>query len=162
MLWLMTDGQSARQSWNKAPIWSLRPYLYYCQTVAGLLMWGVHSEERTGLLHTIAAGPRHRNHFRVRFLCDSWPYFTVSDSWRPFSSLPTTRRVTVEVLDPLPSTRERSILASTVVRITPLHGSSRTHRFQQYLYFCIRIRCRETVFTEPLPRNGFTCCNIFE
>jgi hypothetical protein len=29
--------QSASLSWNKAPIWGLRPDLYYCQTVAGLL-----------------------------------------------------------------------------------------------------------------------------
>jgi hypothetical protein len=32
--------QSASLSWNKAPIWGLRPDLYYCQTIAGLLMWG--------------------------------------------------------------------------------------------------------------------------
>jgi hypothetical protein len=32
-----TDGQSASLSWNKAPIWGLRPDLYYCQTVAGAL-----------------------------------------------------------------------------------------------------------------------------
>jgi hypothetical protein len=31
--------QSTRPSWNKAPIWGLRPNLYYCQTVAGFLMW---------------------------------------------------------------------------------------------------------------------------
>jgi hypothetical protein len=30
--------QSASLSWNKAPIWGLRPDLYYCQTVAGLLI----------------------------------------------------------------------------------------------------------------------------
>jgi hypothetical protein len=41
--------QSASLSWNKAPIWGLRPDLYYCQTVAGLLMWGALSDERTGL-----------------------------------------------------------------------------------------------------------------
>jgi hypothetical protein len=33
-----TDGQSASLSWNKAPIWDLRPDFYYCQIVAGLLM----------------------------------------------------------------------------------------------------------------------------
>jgi hypothetical protein len=38
--------QSARPSWNKAPIWGLRPDLYYCQTDAGLLMWGALSDER--------------------------------------------------------------------------------------------------------------------
>jgi hypothetical protein len=43
------DGQSPSLSWNKAPIWGLRPDLYYCQTVAGLLMWGALSDERMGL-----------------------------------------------------------------------------------------------------------------
>jgi hypothetical protein len=41
--------QSASLSWNKAPFWGLRPDLYYCQTVAGLLMWGALPDERTGL-----------------------------------------------------------------------------------------------------------------
>jgi hypothetical protein len=45
----MTDGGSACLSWNKAPIWVLRPDLYYCQTVAGLLMWGAFFDEATGL-----------------------------------------------------------------------------------------------------------------
>jgi hypothetical protein len=38
--YVTTDGQSASLSWNKSPIWGLRPDFYYCQTVAGLLMWG--------------------------------------------------------------------------------------------------------------------------
>jgi hypothetical protein len=33
-------------SWNEAPIWGLRLDPYYCQTVAGLLMWGVLSLTR--------------------------------------------------------------------------------------------------------------------
>jgi hypothetical protein len=41
--------QSASLSWNKAPIWGLRPDLYYRQTAAGLLMCGALSDERTGL-----------------------------------------------------------------------------------------------------------------
>jgi hypothetical protein len=103
--YVTTDGQSATLSWNKAPIWGLRPDFYYSMTVAGLLMWGALSDERTGLTFTIAAGPRQRSHFQVRVPWDSWPYFTVSD-WRlPFSSPPTARRVTVEVFDPA-STRE--------------------------------------------------------
>jgi hypothetical protein len=35
------------------------------------------------LSFTIAAGPRQRSHSQVRFLRDSWPYFTVSDSIHP-------------------------------------------------------------------------------
>jgi hypothetical protein len=63
--YVTTDGQSASLSWNKAPIWGLRPDFYYCQTVAGLLMWGILSDEKTGLLFTIAADPHQRNHSRV-------------------------------------------------------------------------------------------------
>jgi hypothetical protein len=77
--YVMTGGQSAGLSWNKAPIWGLRPDFYYCQTFAGLLMWGAFSDERTGLSFTIATGPRQRSHYRVRVPWDSLPYFTVSD-----------------------------------------------------------------------------------
>jgi hypothetical protein len=45
--YVTTDGQSASLSWNEAPVWGLRPDLYYCQTVACLLMWGALSDERT-------------------------------------------------------------------------------------------------------------------
>jgi hypothetical protein len=53
--YVTTDGQSASLSWNKAPIWGLRPNFYYCQTDAALLMWGVHSDERTELLLVLAS-----------------------------------------------------------------------------------------------------------
>jgi hypothetical protein len=39
--------QSASLSWNKAPIWGLTADLYYCRTVAGLLMLNAFSDERT-------------------------------------------------------------------------------------------------------------------
>jgi hypothetical protein len=98
--YVTTDSQSASLSWNKAPILGLRPYFYYRRTVAGLLMWGALSDERTDLSFTIAAGPSQRSHSRARVPWDSRPYFTVSDLRLPFSSPPTTRRVTVEVIDP--------------------------------------------------------------
>jgi hypothetical protein len=63
-----TDGQPASLSWNKAPIRGLRPDLDYCLTVAGLLIWGALSDERTGLSFAIATRPRQRNHFSVRVL----------------------------------------------------------------------------------------------
>jgi hypothetical protein len=108
--YVTTDCQSASLSWNKAPFWGLRQYLDYCLTIAGLLMWGALSDERTGLSFTIAAGPRQGSHSRVRVLWDSRPYFTVSDSRLPFSSPPTTRRATVEVLDPVSTLSNRSRL----------------------------------------------------
>jgi hypothetical protein len=64
------------------------------------LIWGALSDERTGLSFAVATGLRQRSHFLVRVSYDSWPYFTVSDSRLPFSSPPTTRRVTVDVFDP--------------------------------------------------------------
>jgi hypothetical protein len=53
--YITTDVQSASLSWKKAPIWGLRSDFYYCQTVAGLLMWSALSDERTGLSFTIAS-----------------------------------------------------------------------------------------------------------
>jgi hypothetical protein len=63
--YVTADGQSASLSWNKAPIRGLRPDFYYCQTFAGLLMWGALSDKRTGLLFTISAGPRQSSHSRI-------------------------------------------------------------------------------------------------
>jgi hypothetical protein len=49
----MTDSQLTILSWNKAPIWGLRPDFHYCQTIVGLLIWGALSDERTGLSFTV-------------------------------------------------------------------------------------------------------------
>jgi hypothetical protein len=46
---IVNNSQSASLSWTKAPIWGLRSNFYNCQTVAGLLMWGSLSDERTSL-----------------------------------------------------------------------------------------------------------------
>jgi hypothetical protein len=84
---ITTDGQSASLSWNKAPVWGLRPHFYYCQTVAGLLMWDALSDGRTGLSFTNCSWPSPAQYFRVRVPWDSWPYFTLPD-WRlPFRRL---------------------------------------------------------------------------
>jgi hypothetical protein len=96
--YITTDDQSASLSWNKAPIWVLRP---------DLLMWIAFSDETTGLSFAVAAGTRQPSHFRVRLLWDSRSYFNVSDTRLPFSSPPTTRRDTVEVFEPT-STRDTS------------------------------------------------------
>jgi hypothetical protein len=127
MSYVTTHGQSASLSLNRAPVRVLRPDLCYYQTVAGFLMWGVLSDERTDLSFTIASGPRQRSYFRVRVSWDSSPYFTVSDSRLHFSSLPTTRRVTVEVFEPA-STWDNPSIPPTAPRlvsslyITPRHG----------------------------------------
>jgi hypothetical protein len=98
--YITTDSQSASLSWNKAPIWGLRPDIYLSLTITALFFVGVLSDKRTGLTFVYAAGTRQRSLSWVGVPLDSYPYFTVSDLRLPFSSPPTTRRVTVEVFDP--------------------------------------------------------------
>jgi hypothetical protein len=81
--YVTTNGHSASLSWCQAPIWGPRPEFYYCQTVAGLLLWGAHYDEGTGLSFTTVAGPRQCSHSLVRVLRNSWPYFSVLDSRLP-------------------------------------------------------------------------------
>jgi hypothetical protein len=95
--YVTTDGQSVSLSWHKAPIWGLRLDFYYCQTVAGLLMWDALSDERTGLSFTISAGPRKHSHpvgLVTTFYCLRFQTSLLSP--------PMTRRAMVEVFDPPP------------------------------------------------------------
>jgi hypothetical protein len=69
-----------------------------CVTVTVLFLWGALSDEKSGLSFLCAAGPCQRNLSRVQVPWDLRP--TVSHLRLPFSSPPTTRRVTVEVFDP--------------------------------------------------------------
>jgi hypothetical protein len=71
-----------------------------CVTVTVLFLWGALSDEMLGLSFVCAASPCQHSLSRVRVPWDSQPYFTVSHLRLPFSSPPTTRRVTVEVFDP--------------------------------------------------------------
>jgi hypothetical protein len=109
--YVTTDSQLASLSWNKAPIWGLWPDINYSFTITVLLLWGALSDERTGLSFVYATGPRQCSP-SVRGPSVTRPYFTVSDLTLPFSSPPTTRRVTVEVFDPA-STRVFSLLLKT-------------------------------------------------
>jgi hypothetical protein len=140
--YVTTDGQSASLSWNKAPIWGLRPDSYYRRTVAGLLMWGALSNERTGLSFTIAAGPSQRSHSRVRAPWDLRPYFTVSDLGLSFSSPPTTRRVTVEVFDPASTRGLRPIIhVSITCPFITRSGPQTEHKLELFDCCNLRIRC---------------------
>jgi hypothetical protein len=80
-------------------VWLMTRYLLLL-TLMVLIFWGAHSDERTGLSFVYATSPRQRSFSRVRVPWDSWLYFTVSYLRLPFSSSPTTCRVTVEVFEP--------------------------------------------------------------
>jgi hypothetical protein len=118
--YVTTDGQSASLSWYNASIWGLWPDFYFRSeygirlTVTFLFPWCALSNERTGLSFVSAAGPCQRSLSRVLVPWDLSPYFTVPDLRIPFSSPPTTRRVTVEVFDPA-STRVTLLAASGLV-----------------------------------------------
>jgi hypothetical protein len=179
--YVTTDGQSASLFWNKAPIWCLRPDLHYCKIVAGLLVWCVLSDERTGLSFAIAAGEGQRSHSRVRVPWDSRPYFTLSDLRLPFSSPPTTRSATVEAFHSA-STRDPWQNSKLVPLITPRHRPHRKQRSslllfslcrgnmfiyevvpqQRLPYICLfRVRCPAAdVFIKSLFSNEYKCYNI--
>jgi hypothetical protein len=121
-----------------SPIWESWPDVYYCLTVRILFLWGALSDERTGLSFVYAAGPCQRSVFLIRVPWYSRPYFTLSDLRLPFSSPPTTRRVTVGVFDPRlhKSTRLKWL---TALVITSRHGPHRKHHFSVALYGRLRI-----------------------
>jgi hypothetical protein len=67
--YVTTDGQSASLSWCQAPIWDLRPDFYFCQTTAGLLMWGALSAPSDfPSVINLRHGP-HRNHLSSTVAC---------------------------------------------------------------------------------------------
>jgi hypothetical protein len=103
--YVKTDGQLATLSRNKALIWGLRPDFYYCQSVAGLLMWDALTDERTGLSFTIAAV------FASTVILGSIFYCLRFET--SFSSPPMTLRTAVEVFDPV---RVRDTLRLAVYR----------------------------------------------
>jgi hypothetical protein len=123
----MINGQAASLPWCQAPIWGPRPYFCYCQTVAGLLMWGALPEKRMGLSFTICcwpspvqllSGPNSAGFmttlYCLRFMTPptwrtrspylyspgtGWPSYTPRH-WVPFSSPPMPCRAMVEVFEP--------------------------------------------------------------
>jgi hypothetical protein len=91
---------SSQQVLVSSHFWGSWPYIYFCLTGTVLFLWSALSVERIGLYFVYAVGPFQLSLFRVRVPRDPRQYFTLSDLRLPFSSLPTTRWVTVEVFDP--------------------------------------------------------------
>jgi hypothetical protein len=90
---IATDGQSVSKSW--CPPSDAHDQIFIAVWQLRSLLWGSLSDERTGLSFVYAAGFCQHSLSRVQVPC-----FTVSDLRLPFSSPPTTRRVTMEVFDP--------------------------------------------------------------
>jgi hypothetical protein len=139
-------------SWCQTPSRAQDQIFVKCQTVAGLLIWGALSDERKGLLFTLAAGPRQRSHSRAElvtiFYClrfeipSTWrarsPYLYPPGTmwlsytprhWVPFSSPPTARRAAMEVFDAA-STRACLYFVRITLQLAVFRQSARlgTHR----------------------------------
>jgi hypothetical protein len=114
------------------PRWDPWPYIYYLSRPLQCFFFllGALSDERTGLTVIYAAGLCQRQLSLVRAPWVSRPSFTVSHLRLPFSSPPTTRRVTVEVFDPA-STRGMPVLTYLMLVMYPRHGP---HRRRLFLY----------------------------
>jgi hypothetical protein len=141
--YVTTDGQPASLSWNKATIWGLRPDFYYLCDSYGLVLVGRPLWREVGSVFCMCFWPLPAQSFSGPSPWDLRPYFTVSDLRLLFSSLPMTRRGTVEVFDPA-STR----VCSCQLRNSSYNHFARTTQKTQPLY------CWECVFTAPLHSNG--------
>jgi hypothetical protein len=93
-------------SWNKEPICCLRPHFYYCQRVAGLLIRGALSDERTSLSFTICWSSPAQSFLGPSPLGLATILYCLRFE-TSFSLPSTTRRVMVEVFYPA-STRDLS------------------------------------------------------
>jgi hypothetical protein len=173
---IATDGQSISKSWCRAisgahdqifiTVWHLR----LC------FLWGALSDERTSLSFVYAAGPCQRSLSWVRVPWSLRSYFTVSDLRLPFSSPPTTHRVTVEIFDPastrvtalvIPGISLYSLLTDhaqktayiVVAKCLPQRciGASRrrSHRKCRASVVALRVFCRK-VFNGQLPSNALS------
>jgi hypothetical protein len=160
--YVTTDGQSASLPWNKTPVWDLWPDFYSCQTVAGLFMWGVLSDERTSLLFTIAAGFRQRSHQGTRdriLLSQIWDF--------PFCRLLRLAGLAaVEEFDPastrnsLPILKSKSKSKTANSQLTlsaPPLWTDRVENTISKITVCLPIRCLETgssiVSADSFPRK---------
>jgi hypothetical protein len=136
-------------------------------TVTFFIPWDALSDERTGLSFVCAAGPCQRSLSRVVVPWDFRPYFIVSDLRLPFSSPPTTRRVTVEVFDPA-STRVTAPESHYDWRSLYSLGTDCTENtaciiacslVAEETTWRLLSHCLETgVSAEPFRSNGCHCC----
>jgi hypothetical protein len=101
-----------------------------------------------GLSFVYATGPCQRSLSQVRVPWFSRPYFAVSDLRLPFSSPPTTRRLTVEVFDPALGSRNNDV-PPFITRGEP--NRDRTVCLLFCLYPLQRNTCQSYSKAYPLP-----------
>jgi hypothetical protein len=148
-----------------SPIWGSWPDIYYCLTVTVLFLWVALSDERTGL-SSVYASPCQRNLSLVRVPWDSRPYYTVSDLRLPFSSPPTTRRVTVEVFDPAytrgwPSPQSESYVTTDGQPASLSWNKAPFWGLRQDLYYCLTVAGFVDLGRPLWREDGSVVCNCY-
>jgi hypothetical protein len=144
-----TISQSVSKSWCRAPF-GAHDQIFFTDWQLRSRFCGVHlSDDRAGLSFVYAAGPWQSSYSQVRVAWYSRVYFTLSDLKLPFSSPPTTRRVTVEVFDPAST---RVVLIPPTVLVIISRQGPRKKRCSSIVSFastvvgtCLPSYCRETV-----------------
>jgi hypothetical protein len=128
---LCYDRRSAGQSvLEQSTHLGLRPDLDYCLTVAGLLIWGALSNERTGLSFAIATGPRQRSHFWVNSHSSTLLYPLGTDHAQKTQPLYYCMAQTTQ------KTRVTCQTASSLVRHEQWAWLGR-HRKHNLIYYCV-------------------------
>jgi hypothetical protein len=164
--YITTDGQSASLSWNKTPIWGLRPHFYYCLTIA-VFLYGAPSltRERVCLLQCTIYNIFYCLRFETRslYLCTpgtGWPGYTPRH-WVKW--LPNQLRVLwylganrIENTTSNSSSVTASICCRGNVLTEPL---SSTGLFRVYSLLCKRVLIpRNQNVWQPLASNGDLSC----
>jgi hypothetical protein len=145
--YVTTDGQPASLSWNKAPFWDLRPDIYYCLTVAGLLIWSALSDESTSLSFTLLLAFASAVIFGSEYRRTRGHILLSQISRLLFPSPPTTSRVTVEVFDPA-STRVTDCESTTCPFMTRC-GPRTEHTLEEFVCCYLRIRYHGSMWQSP-------------
>jgi hypothetical protein len=136
-----TDDQPTSLSWCQAPIWGPWPGLYYCQTVAGLLMWDALRNEMTGLYFNISVGPCQCNCWETH---DNILLSRIRDShrhWVTFALPPVAHRApwsSVQWIFPLVNSRYRPP-DITVLNFSVVESWSRSRCLPLNIYIYIYI-----------------------
>jgi hypothetical protein len=125
----------------KHPSGAYDQLFYYCQSIAGVLMWGAISDERTGLSFIITAGLRQHSHFLGPSpvgLVAIFYYLRFETS--PFRRLLRLAGFTVEVLDPT-STRESSVSLFRLFIYTCSSLNAHACSWWWVLFLSVVLRC---------------------
>jgi hypothetical protein len=161
--YVTTDGQSASLSWNKAPIWGLRPDFYYCETARvcwrGALSLTRGQVCRLHLLLVLASAVilGTRDHILVSHIWD-FPFRRLlrlaGSRWR--YSIPPPHGDELGLLNCLPYNHFASTEQKTPFpTVSLLFPRERVHRS-----VCLETGCIIPLFIRQLHSYGCTCYNI--